>query len=638
MSRYQSTKQDTDLLVALQDTVIRTPSPSGDRGFQESQTSPRDANSRRTQHDQASSQPVSTTKTSSKQAGSGRSKDDPFADRPSEKTKTSKPKAPVPPRKSRHADVIDRLDPSSLWGGTIHHESAYDAAAPSRNKATSATAPMRAFDSAGQPTKSPSGNANANPNLSTLASHTLARMGSVKFNENEKPDSATTPTGVLNNNDDTYFVSALGVSGSEPATPSAEDKDRGGVVGRGLRLIRSRSRSREGKGLVGGERPGAIPGIGSMPAEEDYYNARAKHQKNALANAWGVADPEPFEDFGHIAPGEPPKGETGLASASSSIWNGMESHSARTNAGGSSGLSQTVKQDVDSDEQETLDHVPTAGSYNARKTNGHQFTQSTGAGVTRTKSLIKRFKAMRENPNVPVDSNSSSPRSEHGPPSPTAGVFSTSLPTSAGLSSSSTAQQSTNQAPAFQRKPSFMNRIGRSHSNSSPNGSGSWAGSGSGSGSGESPNGVSIPLGKEVNIGTIDNSSTAHSPIPPNTITTTTTTTTGSDRLTKDKSLPQTPRSDGLNNSTGNPFSDPKENRRQPSYSNTSRRKQESSATSHTRSAPPPPAPINLPGSGSDDHWDLPSASSQGGVSGGEVKGAGLGRKASLMKRVLGRG
>jgi hypothetical protein len=63
-----------------------------------------------------------------------------------------------------------------------------------------------------------------------------------------------------------------------------------------------------------------------MPAEEDYINARAKDQKNALANAWGVADPEPFEDFGTMAASSAPRGETGLASAASSIWNGYDGH------------------------------------------------------------------------------------------------------------------------------------------------------------------------------------------------------------------------------------------------------------------------------------------------------------------------
>lgn len=35
-------------------------------------------------------------------------------------------------------------------------------------------------------------------------------------------------------------------------------------------------------------------------------NARAKEQKNALANAWGVADPEPFEDYGFMVRRIPP--------------------------------------------------------------------------------------------------------------------------------------------------------------------------------------------------------------------------------------------------------------------------------------------------------------------------------------------
>lgn len=151
-----------------------------------------------------------------------------------------------------------------------------------------------------------------NPKLSALANKTLEKMGSIKFSDDTTGGSGggsrSAPAGE-GDRAESYFDVLPTIPASSAASPErstrATEEDAGtpratsrnptSAIGRGLKLIRSRSRSRERKNSGGDKR--AIPGVGSMPAEEDYYNHRAKDKKNALANAWGVADPEPFEDF-----------------------------------------------------------------------------------------------------------------------------------------------------------------------------------------------------------------------------------------------------------------------------------------------------------------------------------------------------
>jgi hypothetical protein len=92
----------------------------------------------------------------------------------------------------------------------FHHESAYDAAAPSRNK-SSTVAPMRAFDAnpggtpagalagSSYPPAAPSSGAGA-PKLSPLAQHTIKEMSSLTFE-----DKTPTGNGALAADDLGYF-------------------------------------------------------------------------------------------------------------------------------------------------------------------------------------------------------------------------------------------------------------------------------------------------------------------------------------------------------------------------------------------------------------------------------------------------
>lgn len=152
--------------------------------------------------------------------------------------------------------------------------------------------------------------------LSALASRTLDKMGSIKFADDTKE---STSPGIGGGGP--HSAPAYGAEGAEsyfdvlptvPAgtngaddRPAASGSSSGGAMSRGLKLIRSRSRDRKNGGSGSGD---SLSGAGSerrgsrgqdvpLPDEDDYLNARAKEKKNALANAWGVADPEPFEDF-----------------------------------------------------------------------------------------------------------------------------------------------------------------------------------------------------------------------------------------------------------------------------------------------------------------------------------------------------
>lgn len=287
------------------------------------------------------------------------------------------------------------------------------------------------------------------------------------------------------------------------------------------------------------------------------------------------------------APGQTPKGETGLASASSSIWNGMESHSQSTTNPRSSSLSHPPFGSAD-DVGDSLDSLQ--DGYAARKKNGAYANngpmpspplQGGGAtGVTRTKSLMKRFKQMRENPNVPVPSADI----DNGPSSPTIGVLSSSLPSA---SSNGTPQY-------FQRKPSFLNRKGRTPSNSSP----------------PPPPSPPVALGKEIDsfasnsmVTSPTDASFAHD---------------GRDPFEQTaKALPSVPQDQIL---PPRPV-----------------RERAVSTGNRPGGPPPPPAPIMVPGSegytSTGGGWQDRSDGQRE-----QRSGAALGRKASLMKRVLGRG
>ncbi|KAL7411548.1 hypothetical protein BDY24DRAFT_396217 [Mrakia frigida] len=554
----------------------------------------------------------------------------PFAS-PKEKKDASKKEKDK--KSSRHADVIDKLDPSGFWGtGMFHHESAYDAAAPSRNKSTGA--PMRAFDvtpggtgaapaggaaSSSYPPSAPSSGAGA-PKLSPLAQHTLKEMGSVKFEDRTPTAGNGAPVEDLG-----YFSHSGGnaASGGTPDSPSGGGRAR--KNSKDLKKTRSRSKER-------------------VPAgEEDYINARAKEQKNALANAWGVADPEPFEDYGFLAATEAPRGETGLASASSSIWNGQEGYSsAPKTSGGVGGIRNGLREvnlgeEYDSkagDEEEILDSPIVSRPPVASNNSG---------GVKRTKSLIQRIRHMRNNPNVPLSPDEAPKTSPGLPPSPghnshsisnshSSNNFRSSSPSTHDdlLSSSSgyggvnysSSPPSNTDINGNPRRTSFLNRATKSPPPPLPvraySNNKDGAGGPSPPTSANSDDFVHIPgsggSGSSFASGNPRTKSRSEA-APPSSA--------------RDKSLPRIPLASPAEE---DPFSDP---------ATRGAAAAPPRSASNARTPPPPVAPIPVPGAAGGYFPRTRTFEEEMGNSGGSGSGSGgakLGRKGSLMKRVLGRG
>lgn len=389
-------------------------------------------------------------------------------------------------------------------------------------------------------------------------------------------------------------------------TNSATTPD-GGIRGA---LTRSRSRSKLR------ERERDAQREAESVADDDYYNARAKVAKNALASAWGVADSEAYEDFGWAAPVRP-NGETGLASATSSIWNG---HEGRAKAIGGRGVNGGEDAGLENEagvrpmgEDELVDALPTKGPIAA----------GGATGVKRTKSLMQRIKHMRNNPNVPVsDSDGLAPSSPLGSPREVggSGTFSTGLPTpalpspSAGVYSSSVPTGS------------------HLHHQSRPSSSGGTNGR-TAAFLRRQQGGAGEPLGSptsERSFQDAPSSPVRHS---------------SGDKVvgaapvgSKDKSLPTLP------DPAEDPFADaPRGCSVVPpcfAFSSTDDLPSftaELSSRRGVRSPPPPPAPIPVPGATTGGYFprvDSFEADNTGKSSGG----SGLGRKPSLMKRMIGRG
>jgi hypothetical protein len=173
-----------------------------------------------------------------------------------------------------------------------------------------------------------------------------------------------------------------------------------------------------------------------VPADLDVYfpaeRPTSPKRRETIADAWGRGGPEPFEEFfaGSVGTAVNGAGETGLASAASSIYGGKEGH------GGANGKrrERPLRRPTNplpppkpifppenglEEVADTVDATPGA------------FTSATNVGYNgpkRTKSLMGRIKKMREQPNVPVgyeqgrsdeEPSSSSENQQHGATRPT---------------------------------------------------------------------------------------------------------------------------------------------------------------------------------------------------------------------------
>ncbi|RXK38630.1 hypothetical protein M231_04136 [Tremella mesenterica] len=250
---------------------------------------------------------------------------------------------------SRHADVIDTWDPTGLGSAMWHHSGPYDAAAPSRNlNLPPSKAPMQAFH--GPPVTSP-------------------------------------PRGVAT----ISLSSPPPVPGKIPTGDVPEMPTR--PVRKGQSAIRDKhtqSRRVSGGGLTGQYST-------SMPSSGAYFpvlrengmedTQPRKGWNNALKEAWGTQDPEPFEDFGQ-SPGEMQEFDFSAGPAVPVDEYAVEPKPLR-----SPGLrnapaprSPGMREDMPSPSSE----MP-PGAY---RTNSNTAGGPPTGGVKRTKSLMQKLKTM----------------------------------------------------------------------------------------------------------------------------------------------------------------------------------------------------------------------------------------------------
>ncbi|KAF4572978.1 Pal1 cell morphology [Pleurotus pulmonarius] len=182
----------------------------------------------------------------------------------------------------------------------------------------------------------------------------------------------------------------------------------------------------------------------------NYYQEPPKKKVDAIAEAWGIHEPEPFEEF--YAGGG--RNET----PASSIHNGREAHSSR---------SKRIK-DTPRDGADDAAHSRSRANRRsampppqpifvpdpATETEAPLDSPPTTSAPKRSKSLMQRIRKMRDAPNVPVSGND---YREEGsvPPSPTSPIMAESYPGGA--------------RPTHRSQNSFLGRFGGKATHQQPN-------------------------------------------------------------------------------------------------------------------------------------------------------------------------
>jgi hypothetical protein len=137
-----------------------------------------------------------------------------------------------------------------------------------------------------------------------------------------------------------------------------------------------------------------------------YYSEPPKKKVDALAEAWGMHEPEPYEEF-----------FAGGSDFDGPITNGNTVKEARSNG-------RRTREDVTSRPRGTnripppqpilVGDRPDPGAYPLQSSPG-----SGGANLGRNKSIIQRIRRMRDSPNVPVGFDERMETGADGVPSPT---------------------------------------------------------------------------------------------------------------------------------------------------------------------------------------------------------------------------
>jgi hypothetical protein len=142
---------------------------------------------------------------------------------------------------------------------------------------------------------------------------------------------------------------------------------------------------------------------GSRDATFQYPRRPASpKRRETIADAWGKGEPEPFEEFfaESVSPHVIGQGESGLASAASSIRQDKEGHgssgkSRRTNGG--------IRKATNRPPLPPPQPIFPETTYNDEDYPVSDVTYGNAGGPRRSKSLMQRIRKMRDAPNVPVD-------------------------------------------------------------------------------------------------------------------------------------------------------------------------------------------------------------------------------------------
>jgi hypothetical protein len=168
--------------------------------------------------------------------------------------------------------------------------------------------------------------------------------------------------------------------------------------------------------------------VREVPPDLDvYYPAErptSPKRRETIADAWGKGEPEPFEEFfaGSVGIAVNGAGETGLASAASSIYGGKEGHGNPNGKRRERPLRRPTK-----NLPPPKPIFPPEGGQEDNATPAEITSPGMPAspgpgGPKRSRSLMHRIKKMREQPNVPVgyepgpsdEDPSSSSENQHG--------------------------------------------------------------------------------------------------------------------------------------------------------------------------------------------------------------------------------
>jgi hypothetical protein len=210
---------------------------------------------------------------------------------------------------------------------------------------------------------------------------------------------------------------------------------------------------------VSNDSPYPTPDVYKNTFSNDYYDP-PKKKVDAIAEAWGMHEPEPYEDFSAGGGSGRPEGDT----PNSSIYNGREGHRGPKRTKDGRDMREVYREYLDEGQQATQQQrearrmkrstLPPPQPIFVPDANHQDILESPplvsppigspkGDAPKRNKSIMQRFRKMRDSPNVPMGNYEDA---EQTPPSPT--------------SAENPSYSSAPVRPPHRQKDSFLGRFG----------------------------------------------------------------------------------------------------------------------------------------------------------------------------------